>query len=63
MRNLKAEYNVATRKDVKFIIIKSKPWLAEEADVLGLLAGGDVEILDRKLRRRQGHAGRGHRCR
>ena len=24
MRNLKAEYNVATRKDVKFIIIKSK---------------------------------------
>ncbi len=46
MRNLKAEYNVATRKDVKFIIIKSKSWLAEETDVLGLLAGGDVEILD-----------------
>ncbi|MGB2403654.1 MAG: valine--tRNA ligase, partial [Akkermansiaceae bacterium] len=46
MRNLKAEYNVATRKDVKFIIIKSKPWLADEADVLGLLAGGEVEIIN-----------------
>jgi valyl-tRNA synthetase len=46
MRNLKAEYNVATRKDVKFIIIKSKPWLAEETDVLGLLAGGEVEMRD-----------------
>jgi len=45
MRNLKAEYNMATRKDVKFIIIKSKPWLADEADVLGLLAGGEVEII------------------
>ena len=44
MRNLKAEYNVATRKDVRFIIIKSKPWLADETDVLGLLAGGEVEI-------------------
>ena len=46
MRNLKAEYNVATRKDVKFIVIKSKPWLADETDVLGLLAGGEVEIMD-----------------
>ena len=46
MRNLKAEYNVANRKDVKFIIIKAEPWLAEEVDVLGLLAGGEVEILD-----------------
>lgn len=45
MRNLKAEYNVATRKDVRFIIIKSKPWLADETDVLGLLAGGEVEIM------------------
>ena len=46
MRNLKAEYNVATRKDVKFIIIKSEPWLADETDVLGLLAGGEINIQD-----------------
>ena len=46
MRNLKAEYNVATRKDVKFIIIKATPWLAAEIDVLGLLAGGEIEILN-----------------
>jgi valyl-tRNA synthetase len=46
MRNLKAEYNVAARKDVKFIIIKTQPWLSEETDVLGLLAGGEIEILD-----------------
>ncbi|MCP5538360.1 MAG: valine--tRNA ligase [Akkermansiaceae bacterium] len=46
MRNLKAEYNVAARKDVKFIIIKAVPWLVNEVDVLGLLVGGDIEILD-----------------
>ncbi|BDS08530.1 valine--tRNA ligase [Oceaniferula spumae] len=46
MRNLKAEYNVGARKDVKFIIIKATDWLAAEADVLGLLAGGEIEILD-----------------
>ncbi|MGB2185486.1 MAG: valine--tRNA ligase [Akkermansiaceae bacterium] len=46
MRNLKAEYNVAARKDVKFILIKAQPWLADEIDVLGLLAGGEVEIQD-----------------
>ncbi len=46
MRNLKAEYNVAARKDVKFVIIKATPWLAAETDVLGLLAGGEIEILD-----------------
>ncbi|MBT8037461.1 MAG: valine--tRNA ligase [Verrucomicrobiae bacterium] len=45
MRNLKAEYNVAARKDVKFIIIKAEPWLTAETDVLGLLAGGEIEIL------------------
>lgn len=46
MRNLKAEYNVAARKDVKFILIKAQSWLADEIDVLGLLAGGEVEIHD-----------------
>ncbi|MFK7912124.1 MAG: valine--tRNA ligase [Akkermansiaceae bacterium] len=46
MRNLKAEYNVATRKDVKFITVKAAGWLNAETDVLGLLAGGEIEILD-----------------
>ena len=46
MRNLKAEYNVGARKDVKFIIIKAADWLLSEIDVLGLLAGGEIEILD-----------------
>jgi valyl-tRNA synthetase len=46
MRNLKAEYNVATRKDVKFLVIKASDWLLAETDVLGLLAGGDIEVLD-----------------
>ncbi|MBT8043732.1 MAG: class I tRNA ligase family protein, partial [Verrucomicrobiae bacterium] len=46
MRNLKAEYNVATRKDVNFIITKSEAWLANEIDVLGILAGGRIEIVD-----------------
>lgn len=46
MRNLKAEYNVATRKDVQFITIKSKSWLEEEIDVLELLTGGKIEIQD-----------------
>ena len=46
MRNLKAEYNVGARKDVKFIIIKSESWLEKETDVLGLLAGGEIQIQD-----------------
>lgn len=46
MRNLKAEYNVASRKDVTFIVIKSSHWLAAEADVLGLLAGGTISVQD-----------------
>ncbi len=46
MRNLKAEYNVASRKDVKFIIIKAEKWIADEVDVLGLLAGGEIEICE-----------------
>ncbi|MGJ8678586.1 MAG: valine--tRNA ligase [Akkermansiaceae bacterium] len=46
MRNLKSEYNVASRKDVQFIIIKASDWLMQETDVLALLAGGQIEIKD-----------------
>ncbi len=31
---------------MQFVITKSAPWLATEADVLGLLAGGEIEITD-----------------
>ncbi len=44
LRNLKAEYRVATRRDVRFVATAPEPWLAGELDVLGLLAGGVVEI-------------------
>ena len=39
VRNLKAEYQVATRRDVTLVIKPSVPWLAQEQDVLALLAG------------------------
>ncbi|MDP0490744.1 MAG: valine--tRNA ligase [Verrucomicrobiota bacterium JB023] len=39
LRNLKAEYNLATRKDVKFVVKKAADWLMAEADVLAFLSG------------------------
>ncbi len=45
MRNLKFEYNVATRRDVGFIVKNAPLWLAHEIDVLALLAGaGEIRI-------------------
>ncbi|MBK1834019.1 valine--tRNA ligase [Roseibacillus ishigakijimensis] len=42
LRNLKAEYNLATRKDVRFVVKNALPWLAEEADILALLVGAEA---------------------
>jgi valyl-tRNA synthetase len=39
LRNLKAEYKVATRRDVRFVATAAPAWLAAEARVLALLAG------------------------
>ena len=39
LRNLKAEYHLAARKDVRFVAKGSPAWLAEEADIICLLAG------------------------
>jgi valyl-tRNA synthetase len=39
LRNLKAEYHVATRRDVTFVVKGAPEWLALESDVLGLLSG------------------------
>lgn len=46
MRNLKAECNVATRRDVKFIVKPSVDWLEQEKDTLALLAGAGEISLD-----------------
>ncbi|NWK56335.1 valine--tRNA ligase [Verrucomicrobiaceae bacterium N1E253] len=42
LRNLKAEYNVANRKDVRFVIKPAADWVAGETETLALLAGAGV---------------------
>ncbi len=45
LRNLKIEYNVATRKDVRFVVKAAAAWLAPETKVLALLCGaGQIDI-------------------
>jgi valyl-tRNA synthetase len=39
MRNLKAEYQLGSRKDVRFIVKGAVDWLSSEARILALLAG------------------------
>jgi valyl-tRNA synthetase len=46
LRNLKAEYNVGSRKDVKFVVKGAIDWLSQETKVLGLLAGAGEISLD-----------------
>jgi valyl-tRNA synthetase len=46
MRNLKAEYKVGSRKDVKFVIKAAPEWLADEVKVLALLVGAEEISLD-----------------
>jgi valyl-tRNA synthetase len=46
LRNLKAEYNLGSRKDMKFIVKGAVAWLAEETKVLALLAGATEIVLD-----------------
>jgi valyl-tRNA synthetase len=46
LRNLKVETNVASRKDVKFIIKGFPDWLSNETKVLALLAGAGEIALD-----------------
>jgi len=42
LRNLKAEYNLGSRKDVTFVVRGAKSWLGEESKVLALLAGAQA---------------------
>ena len=46
MRNLKAEYKVGSRKDVRFVIKSAPDWLEGEINVLALLVGAAEISLD-----------------
>jgi valyl-tRNA synthetase len=46
LRNLKAEYHVGSRKDVRFVVKGAVAWLAAESKVLALLAGAGEIISD-----------------
>ncbi len=46
LRNLKAEYNLGSRKDVKFVVKGAAAWLSGETNVLALLAGATEVLLD-----------------
>ena len=46
VRNLKAEYKVGSRKDIKLIIKAAPPWLADESNVLALLVGAAEISID-----------------
>jgi valyl-tRNA synthetase len=46
LRNLKAEYNLGSRKDVRFIVKGAVAWLDGETRVLALLAGAADIVLD-----------------
>jgi valyl-tRNA synthetase len=46
LRNLKAEYQLGSRKDVSFVVKGAIPWLAEESKVLALLAGASAILID-----------------
>lgn len=46
LRNLKAEYQLAARKDVRFIVRNPAPWLDKELDVLALLVGAEEIVIE-----------------
>jgi len=46
LRNLKAEYNVATRRDVRFVVRGAPRWLGEVTGVFALLSGAGEVSLD-----------------
>ncbi|MEK7951934.1 valine--tRNA ligase [Luteolibacter soli] len=46
LRNLKAEYNVANRRDVKLVIKNAAEWFSEEKAVLAILAGAGEIVVD-----------------
>jgi valyl-tRNA synthetase len=57
LRNLKAEYRLAARKDVRFIAKTGATWLEAEADTLALLVGAEGVIRDESYIPEQGTPG------
>lgn len=54
LRNLKAEYRLAARKDVHFVVKNGPVWLAEEAATLALLVGSEGVTSDESYLAEQG---------
>jgi len=57
LRNLKAEYRLAARKDVQFIAKSGPAWLETEADTLALLAGSQGVTREEAYQPEQGTPG------
>ncbi len=57
LRNLKAEYRLAARKDVRFVAKSGPSWLEQEADILALLAGAEEVTRDEAYAPEQGTPG------
>ncbi|MDB4433708.1 valine--tRNA ligase [Akkermansiaceae bacterium] len=57
LRNLKAEYRVAARKDVRFIAKAGPAWLEAEAATLSLLVGAESVTRDESYAPEQGTPG------
>lgn len=57
LRNLKAEYRLAARKDVRFVAKSGPDWLEAEADILALLVGSEGVTRDEAYVPEQGTPG------
>ena len=57
LRNLKAEYRLAARKDVRFVAKSGPAWLEDEADILALLVGSEGVTRDESYVPEQGTPG------
>lgn len=57
LRNLKAEYRLAARKDVRFIVKNGENWLEKEADILALLSGAEAVTRENDYQPEQGTPG------
>ncbi|MFT6381285.1 MAG: valyl-tRNA synthetase, partial [Akkermansiaceae bacterium] len=57
LRNLKAEYRLAARKDVRFVAKSGPAWLESEADILALLVGSEGVTRDEAYLPEQGTPG------
>lgn len=57
LRNLKAEYRLAARKDVRFVAKSGPNWLEAEADILALLVGSEGVTRDESYVPEQGTPG------